>query len=144
MVLAVLCLAVLEDAAGQSANGTPAEAKAMIERAAAVLKANKTKALIEFNDPRGAFRDRDLYVFCSDLNGNITAHPESSLIGAPMTAFVDLDGKRLGLEIMNAAVEGKISEVEYKFPKNGTLVPVEKNSFVVKVADQICGVGYYK
>jgi signal transduction histidine kinase len=116
----------------------------MLERAVTALQANKTNALAEFNSSQGAFRDRDLYVFCSDLNGNITAHPEASLIGAPMTAFVDLDGKRLGVEIMNTATEGKIAQVAYKFPKNGTLVPVEKISFVTKAAGQICGVGFYK
>ena len=44
--------------------GTAAEAKAMLEKAVAALKANEADALAKFNSPTGGFRDRDLYVFC--------------------------------------------------------------------------------
>jgi hypothetical protein len=42
--------------------------------------------------------------------------------------------------------EGEITEVpSYMFPKPGTLSPAfEKVSFVTKVGDLGCGVGYYK
>ena len=46
---------------------------------------------------------------------------------------------------MKVAVEGKITEVSYMFPRPGAeATPVEKVSFVTKVGDQLCGVGYYK
>jgi hypothetical protein len=143
-IAAILCFAGPGGPVAQSANGTASEAKAMLERAVTSMKANKTSALAEFNNAHGAFRDRDLYVFCVDLGGRLTAHADRSLIGAPTTEFVDLKGKRFGLEILNAAAEGKIAEIAYTFPKIGTYVSVEKVSFVTKVADQICGVGYYK
>jgi len=66
------------------------------------------------------------------------------LMGTDITALVDKDGKKLGQEIMKTATEGKISEVEYKFPKPGGTDPVQKVSYVTKVGDQVCGVGYYK
>jgi hypothetical protein len=143
-IFAALVLIAATVAFGQNPAGTAAEAKAMLERAIAALKGDKTKALAAFNDPKGPFRDRDLYVFCADLAGNIDAHPDHSLIGGPIKAFIDADGKQLGIAIMAAAVEGKITEVEYKFPRVGTMVPVQKVSFVSRVADQVCGVGYYK
>src|SRR6516165_11929205 len=46
------------------AQGTAAEAKAMLDRAVAAVKADKTKALDMFNKGEGGFLDRDLYPFC--------------------------------------------------------------------------------
>jgi hypothetical protein len=34
--------------------------------------------------------------------------------------------------------------VDYNFPKPGTTESVPKESFVTRVGDQGCGVGYYK
>ena len=42
------------------------------------------------------------------------------------------------------AVEGEFSVVEYVWPRPGETEPVQKASYVTKVADQVCGVGYYK
>ena len=46
------------------AQGTAAEAKAMLEKAVAAVKADKTKALETINKGEGGFLDRDLYAFC--------------------------------------------------------------------------------
>jgi len=44
---------------------SPADGKAMLERAIAALKANEAAALKAFNDEKNKeFRDRDLYVYC--------------------------------------------------------------------------------
>jgi hypothetical protein len=56
-------------------------------------------------------------------------------------------GSAYGQELYAAASkpDGQVTEVSYLFPKpgaNGT--PVSKVSFVTKVGDLICGVGYYK
>jgi hypothetical protein len=41
--------------------------------------------------------------------------------------------------------EGEITEVSYLFPRPGAdATPVRKVSFVTKVGDLGCGVGYYK
>jgi len=40
--------------------GTTAEAKAMLEKALAAVKSDKTKALNEFNTAEGGFREGDL------------------------------------------------------------------------------------
>jgi signal transduction histidine kinase len=126
-------------------SGTAAEAKAMLEKAIAAVKADKTKAIADFNNPAGGFRDRDLYVFCADSsNSTFTAHANPKLIGTPLTALVDKDGKKLGEELMKSAAEGKIAEVDYKFPRPGQTEAVAKVSFVTKIGDQVCGVGYYK
>ena len=56
-------LALSPAAFAQQTGGTAAEAKAMLMKAVAAVKADKTKALEMFNNGEGGFRDRDLYVF---------------------------------------------------------------------------------
>jgi signal transduction histidine kinase len=122
--------------------GTAAEAKAMLERAVTALKANQAKALADFTKGEGGFKDRDLYPFCGGPDGNFTAHP--TLNGKSLKDLKDKAGKPLGQEIYAAAKPGIISDVSYMWPRPGTTEPVQKVSFVTKVGDQVCAVGYYK
>lgn len=122
--------------------GTAAEAKAMLEKAVAAVKADKAKALEMFAKGEGGFKDRDLYPFCGGPDGNFTAHP--SLTGKSLKGLMDKAGKPLGEEIYAKATEGKIDEVSYMWPRPGTSEPVQKVTFVTKVGDQVCAVGYYK
>ena len=122
--------------------GTAAEAKAMLERAVTALKANQAKALADFTKGEGGFKDRDLYPFCGGPDGNFTAHP--TLTGKSLKDLKDKAGKPLGQEIYAAAKPGTISDVSYMWPRPGTTEPVQKVSFVTKVGDQVCAVGYYK
>src|SRR3972149_9608171 len=56
--------------------GTAAEAKAMLEKAVAAVKADKAKALEMFTKGEGGFKDRDLYPFCGGPGGNFPAPPK--------------------------------------------------------------------
>src|SRR5262249_6745351 len=77
--------------------GTAAEAKAMLEKAVAALKANKGDAIKAFNTNPGPFRDRDLYVFCYNTSdGKFTAHPNAKLMGTDIRALKDPTGTALG------------------------------------------------
>lgn len=122
--------------------GTAAEAKAMLEKAAAAVKADKAKSLEMFIKGEGGFKDRDLYVFCGGPDGNFTAHPK--LTGKSLKDLKDKAGKPLGQEIYKTAQEGKISEVSYMWPRPGSDKPVQKVTYVTKVGDQVCACGYYK
>jgi signal transduction histidine kinase len=126
-------------------SGTADEAKALLNKAVAALKADPKKAIADFNEPAGGFRDRDLYVFCAAApDYNFTAHPKAELRGTPLAALVDKKGKKLGEELIKTAAEDKVGQVEYFFPRPGGTDPVEKVTFVTKVGGQVCGVGYYK
>jgi signal transduction histidine kinase len=81
-------------------------------------------------------------VFCGGPDGNFTAHPK--LTGKSLKNLKDKAGKPLGQEIYKTAREGKISEVSYMWPRPGTTKPVQKVTFVTKVSDEVCAVGYYK
>ena len=124
--------------------GTAAEARAMLDKAVTELKAGEAAALAKFNDKAGGFRDRDLYVFCYNMtDGKFTAHPNPALIGTDVRALKVKDDP-LGQRIFDSIKEGTVSTVDYNFPKPGTTDPVPKESFVIKVGNQGCGVGYYK
>ena len=122
--------------------GTADEAKAMLERAVTALKANKAEALAQFTKGEGGFKDRDLYPFCGGPDGNFTAHPK--LVGKSLKDLNDKAGKPLGQDIYATAKEGAISEVSFMWPRPDSTEPVQKISFITKVGDQVCAVGYYK
>ncbi len=134
-----------DPSAHASGYATAGEAKSMLERAVAELKASPKDALSKFNDPNGAFRDRDLYVFCFDMSsGKMTAAYDRTLLGVDIRTLQDADGSPLGVHIFNAATEGVIATVAFNWPRPGSHEPVPKEAFITCVGDQGCGVGYYK
>src|SRR5262245_3913106 len=142
-VFMVICLVVSAAYAQKAEYGTAAEAKAMLEKTVAAIKADKAKALAMIN--KGEFKDRDLYPACSGLDGKVTAHPDNTRIGMDRNTMKDDTGKPYGAEMMKGAAEGKIAEVAYKFPRPGAdKTPVQKTAYVTRVGDQVCLVGYYK
>jgi Single Cache domain 2 len=128
----------------QAPFGTAAEAQAMLAKAVDAVKADKAKALDLFQKGEGGFKDRDLYPFCANVSdGIMTAHP--ALKGKNIAEIKDKNGKMLGEEMQKVAVEGKNTEVSYVWPRPGAdVTPVAKVTYVTKVGDQLCGVGFYK
>ena len=135
----------------QQSGGNGDEAKAMLTKAVAAVKADKAKALDMFNKGEGGFKDRDLYVFCANTSdGKIVAvlsNPNAKqLIGTDQRTLKDSTGKAFGEELYAAAQkpEGQFTEVVYLFPRPGAdPTPVKKVSLVTRVGDLGCGVGYY-
>jgi signal transduction histidine kinase len=146
-IVSAVCVAVSLVAGGSALaaadKGSAQDAKAMLERAVAAVKANEAKALADFRSGRG-FRDRDLYVFCARRDGIVDAHIDPQQIGRNIKDLYDVDGVAFGQEMMAIATEGQITGVSYMWPEPGSRVPTAKISFVTRVADQMCGVGYYK
>ncbi|MGE5865281.1 MAG: cache domain-containing protein [Rhizobacter sp.] len=125
-----------------AAQGSAAEAKSMLQKAVAAIKADKARALAQMSRGDAGFRDRDLYPFCGGADGTFTAHP--TLTGKSMKDLKGADGEPVGTRLYDSAKEGEITEVEYAWPKPGAKEPSPKISFVTKVGDQVCAVGYYK
>jgi signal transduction histidine kinase len=129
-------------------SGTAAEARAMLDRGVAALKANPAAALAAFNDKGNKDdHDRDLYVYCYNMNdGKFTAHVNPALMGTDVRTLKfgdDALGQRIFDAIKNGP-EGTVTTVDYNFPKPGTTEAVPKQSFVTRIANEGCGVGYYK
>ena len=117
----------------------------MLERAILELKANEAAAIEKFNKGEAGFRDRDLYLFCFNMNdGKTVAHVLPAQIGMDVRTIKDTTGKAFGTELYDGANENLITEVSYMFPRPGTDVPAQKISYVTRVGNVGCGVGYYK
>ena len=153
-MVAAMSVAVLAVSAAALAEqyGTADEAKAMLMKAVAAVKADKAKALDTFNKGEDGFRDRDLYVFCNSLpDGTSVAigNPNAKqVLGMDERTIKDPTGKAFGQELYDAMQkpEGQITEVSYMFPKPGAdKTPAPKVSLVTRASDDLgCGVGYYK
>jgi signal transduction histidine kinase len=144
MILAALAL-ILQAGAGLAGEfGTAQEARALLDRAVAALKADKDAAIAKFNQADGGYRDRDLYVFCAAADGTTVAHANPKQVGMNLRELKDKSGKPFGAEMFKVAQAGKVKKVSYMWPKPGSDKPVQKVSYVTRVADDVCGVGYYK
>jgi signal transduction histidine kinase len=145
MVLVGLLVAADQGiAAGEG--GTAEEAQAMLERAVAAIEADEAAALAAFTAGTDGFRDRDLYVGCSSAaDGTVTAHGANpALVGQRIYDMADAAGKKFGEEFHAVATEGEFHVVEYVWPRPGETEPVPKATYVTKVREQVCVVGYYK
>ena len=125
--------------------GTAPEARTMLEKAVAALKADQAKALAQFVRRDGGFVDRDLFVFCyNTADGKMTAHINPSVLGQDIRALRDGEGAPLGQSIFDTNQAGEIRTIDYKFPRPGTTNAVPKQAYITIVGNQGCGVGYYK
>jgi len=136
-------------AVASSAQGTADEAKAMLMKAVAAVKADKAKALDMFNNGEGGFLVGDLYPFCFNVSdGKVVAlaNPHAkNLIGQDSRTFKDASGKEFGKLQYTAAEkpEGEITTTVYLFSRPSDPAPVQKTSYTTKVGDLVCGVGFY-
>ena len=128
---------------GAQQSATADEAKALLSRAAAAVQADRASALAKFDDPRGGFKDRDLYVFCFDRNAGTVLAGQPATKGKDVRTYVDSTGKLFGQEMFANVKDGNITIVDYAFPKPNSTVPVAKQSFVEGFGSIACGVGYY-
>jgi cytochrome c len=122
------------------------EAKAMVDKAVAFLKANgKDKGFAEINKPDGQFVKGDVYINIFSLTGTMLANgANAKLIGTNGSKLKDPDGKMFMKEIIDrAAGEGK-GWVEYKWtnPKTKKIEP--KIAYFEKYNDMIVSAGTYK
>jgi hypothetical protein len=125
-----------------------AAAKAMLAKAVAAVKADKVNALDMFNKGQSGFRDGDLYVFCvttSDGKFVATGNPNSKqLLGVDVKTVKDSNGDPIKLDRATQKSEGEITTIDYNFAKPGTIdKPVPKETYITRVDDLTCGVGYY-
>jgi len=129
--------------------GTADEAVAMVKRAAEFLKKNgKEKAFAEFNNPKGAFIDRDLYIFAFMTNGDgveVANGANPKLVGKNVLEMKDADGKFLIKDILKVgnSKEGK-GWLDYKWPNPASGTLDAKRTYVERVDDVILGCGVYR
>lgn len=124
--------------------GTAAEARTMLDRVVAAMKADQAQALAMFTKGEGGFKDRDLYPYCIGPDGNFSAHP--TLVGTNATGLKDKAGAPVGEKVLSAAQTkpGEVVEVGYVWMRPAETTPAAKVAFATRIGDQTCAVGYYK
>lgn len=104
--LLLLCgVALVTPTYAQESIGSPEEAQAMVEKAIAFYKdVGREAALAEFNNNKGKFVDRDLYVFICDTDGMVIAHGiNRGLVNKNMIDLKDVNGVFIVREMIAAA-----------------------------------------
>lgn len=140
---------LLNPVAGAAEKGTADEAVAMVKKAGEFLKKNgKEKALAEFNNPKGQFIQKDLYIFVFGASGDgveLANGANFKLVGKNVKEMKDADGKYLIKDILalGMGAEGK-GWVDYKWVNPGTGLLDGKRTYVERVDDLIIGCGIYK
>lgn len=125
--------------------GTPDEAKAMSQQAAALVNQSGEAAFDTFAAADGGFVTKDLYVFCMDMEGNMLSHAKKpDLVGKNLIDF-NKHGDLLFQDMIKVASASGEGWVDYKWPYPGTEEIKEKTSYVIKNDKGFfCGVGAYK
>lgn len=140
--LSGVALVLFTQAAIGQQYGTASEARAMLERVVAAIKADPAATIEQINKSDPKFSDRDLYPTCTGPDGKMVANPNPARLGIVQKDSKDASGKPYGEELARAQ-DGIFSEVSYLSPRPGAdKTPVPKIAFVTKVAGYICLVGY--
>lgn len=133
--------------AGVCAEPTEKDAIAMVERAAAYMKAHGKDELIKkisAKDPD--YVQGSLYVYLRDINtGVLLVHPfNPALVGKDLIDVPDANGKVYRREIVELAKKSGKGWVDYvyKNPVSGKLEP--KSSYIMRTGDLVLEAGIYK
>jgi len=126
--------------------GAPEEARDLLNRAAAALRANPQEALTAFNTPSGRFTHYDLYVFAIGINDGkyyaMGANP--GLVGLDVKEMKDAAGKPIVQDMIAIVKEKGSGEYEYVWRNPATNKVEPKHSYIERVNDYLIGVGYYR
>ncbi len=144
-ILLALCSFAFTSAASAAA-GTADEAMAMVKKASAFLKANgKEKAIAEFNNPKGQFIDRDLYIFAVDLNGVTLANGSNAkVVGKNMLEQKDQNDKYFIKELIKLGNTAGKGWVDYRWINPVSQKMETKSTYIEKTEGMIVGCGIYK
>ena len=149
LLVAALMLALgATSAAAQDKKGTAAEATAMVDKAIAhIKKVGREKAFADFDNSKGAFTDRDLYVVVYDMKGKVLAHGANpKMIGKDVIDLRDSDGKYFVKERVEMMSKGPNANgwQDYKFmnPVSRQIEP--KSMYLQRFEDVMVGCGIYK
>jgi len=142
---AALLLAAAVPGAAQE-RGTPQQAQALTDRAVLHMReVGPETAIKDFNDPKGSYVDRDLFVIVYDPDGIAKASALIPvLIGKNAKSLTDVTGKEFGKEIINAARTKDGSWVEYHMTDPATKKVEKKTSYIRRFDDYVVFVGAYE
>jgi cytochrome c len=137
---------VAASAAFAADRGSADEAKALTLKAAALFEAKGPAAIDAFNEAKGNFVDRDLYITIIDHQGIVRASsgPSAALIGKNTWDAEDPDGKKFVQEFWNITDGGDNQGwLTYKYVDPLTKKLARKKTFVRRIGDYVLTCGSY-
>lgn len=125
---------------------TKDEAKAMVKKVEAYLKANgKDKTVAEVQKDKGIFEKGEIYVYIFDNNGTVIAHPKlPSWVGKSFLSLKDADGKYFVKEAVDALKTKSEVWIDYKWNNPETKKIGLKHGYFLKAGDMIMCCGVWK
>lgn len=146
LMAAAAIVALTAGGASAQDKATAAEAEAMVKKAVTFLKQNGAeKAYSAFNDRKGPFTDRDLYIVVYTLDGKCLSHgANEKMIGKDLSEAQDVDGKYYMRERINLAKTKQTFWQDYKFTNPVTKKIEPKQMFCEKVDNSVVCGGIYK
>ncbi|MYC95371.1 MAG: hypothetical protein F4X14_10395 [Caldilineaceae bacterium SB0661_bin_32] len=119
-----------------------AYAQALVQDAIRFYKREGLQAAID-RYSSSASVDGQWYVTMTDVaSGTTIAHPDTSLIGADATAYVDITGYEFGKEAITVGEDGKWVSYVWENPESGKVE--RKYTWVVRYDGLIFGSGWYE
>lgn len=125
--------------------GTPREARTLFEQAVKYMEANgPERAFSAFNDRKGQFVRKDLYVFVIDDKGvyHASGAAPEALVGLTVLNTTDAAGNALFREMIDTTRATQEGTVRYMWLNRLTNKVEPKVSYVRKVGTYVVGVGY--
>jgi len=147
ILIAILVLALTACLAyAKGVRGTVPEAIKMVDKAVElIVSEGQERAFKQISDPKGAFVDRDLYVYVVDMKGVILAHSgDQTQIGKNMIDVRDMDGKAFIRDLIREAKVKDTGWVDYKWPHPLTGQIEAQSRYYKKIGELIvtCGIHY--
>lgn len=147
ILIAILVLALTACLAyAKGVRGTVPEAMKMVDKAVElIVSEGQEKAFKQISDPKGAFVDRDLYVYVVDMKGVILAHSgDQTQIGKNMIDVRDMDGKAFIRDLIREARVKDSGWVDYKWPHPISGQIEAQSRYYKRIGELIvtCGIHY--
>lgn len=146
LAIASLLLCFASVSAAGADRGTPDEAVAMVRKVIDDMKkVGKEKVIQDVQAGSARYKDRDLYVFISGMDGITRANGANPKIaGKDLNDIKDADGKPIGKERFELARTKGKGWQEYRWPDPLTKQSRMKSTYLEKYEDMVVSCGVYK
>ena len=123
--------------------GSADEAKALGEKAVALIAAQGEKAFPLLSDPKGEFVKGDMYVTVLDHQGIVRANINPKLVGMNMWESTDPDGVKFTQEAIKIGQTAGSGWQKYRFTNPVSKKIEPKQTWVQKAGEFVTLCGFY-
>ncbi|HOC59854.1 MAG TPA: cache domain-containing protein [Smithellaceae bacterium] len=146
VVVVVLSMVLMASFSFAQERGSAKEAKALLDKAVALIKAEGEKAYPKLQDKNGPFVVKDLYVYVATMdNATVKVHPHApGMVGKSWLTLKDANGKAFVKELVDGAAKSGKGSVDYSWSDPKTKKVEAKSAYYERVGNVVAVSGYYK